>query len=530
MAFDIKKNRGSFLTKAVLLLLALTFVIGFGYAGGISLVGQGPGSGYAVEVNKEKVSLAQFYNLRDSLLKRQRRVNQEITPEVADFINFQAIDILVNRKLLAQKAARMGIRVSDEELSLAIKNDPLFQIDGVFVGEQRYRDYISRALNQTWSEYEEARKEELLAKKIISVIGNSINVTDEELFGLYRMRVEEVNLNYVSFLAENYSKDIRPSEKEILEYYEANSELFVDPEQRKVRYVKVSPEDFASQAKVSEEESRAYYQTYTDEFSSDSGIRPFDEVREDIEEHLVATRSADFYNRFLEEFLNADPSFSDFLEKTGRTDVTETDYFSLEDLGEDVPGSVRRKAFSLEEREFGSIVRRNFAWFFEVTETKPSKPEEISSARERVVKLLKEEKGRKKAKDVAHARLKKIRASRKSFRSAARSMRLKVSRTGFFSRSELPLDITSPEFAADVFTLRKKRPTPDMVYESPLGFHIVSLRKKNPADKGDFESAKDSLRQQRVAKYTNMVIISWLEEMRKNSRITPNKDLFSQRG
>lgn len=526
MAFDIKKNRQNFLTKAVLLLLALTFVIGFGYAGGISLVGRGPGSGYAVEVNREKVPLAQFYHLRDFLLRRQRRTDQEITPEVAEFIDFTAIDTLVNRKLLAQKAARMGIRVSDEELSLAITSDPAFQIDGVFVGSQRYRDYISRALNQTVSEFEEAYKEELLVKKIISVIESSVNVTDEELFGLYRMRVEEVNLNYVSFLAEDYAKAVNPSEEEILEHYEANRELFVEPESRKVMYAKVSPANFASRVKVSEEEARAYYQTYADEFSSDDGTKPFDEVRQDIEERLVAARSADIYGRFLEEFLDGDPSFSDFLERTDPTDVTETGYFHMEDLGEDVPGSVRRKAFSLEEGEFGSVVHRNFAWFFEVTGARPSRPEEMSSARDRVVEFIRKEKSREMAGSAARARLKEIRASEKSFSAAARSMGLSVSRTGFFSRSELPLGITSAEFATDVFNLGKKRQTPDGVYESPSGFHIVSLRKKNPTDKADFESEKDSLRQQRVAEQKNMVIRSWLEEMRKTSRIIPNKDIL----
>ena len=219
MAFDILKDRQTFLTRAILLLLALTFVIGFGYVGGISIGGRGPSGGAAVEVNGEKVPVAQYFNMRDALTRRQRENTPEISGQMADFISFTAVDTLVNRKLLAQKAREIGIRVSDEELSRAITTDPAFQVDGAFVGSERYADYVSRGLNQTVSQFEEAYKERLLASKLVSVVESSVTATDEELFGLYRMDAEEIDLRYVSFSAEDYAEKLDVSGEEVEKYH-----------------------------------------------------------------------------------------------------------------------------------------------------------------------------------------------------------------------------------------------------------------------------------------------------------------------
>lgn len=530
MALDIIKNRQTFLTRAILLLLAFTFVIGFGYVGGISIGGRGPSGGTAVEVNGEKVPVAQFFNLRDALTRRQRESSPEISGQLADFINFRAMDTLVNRKLLAQRAERIGIRVSDGELSRAITTDPAFQVDGAFVGRERYADYVSRGLNQTVSQFEEAYRDDLLVGKLLSVVESSVTATDEELFSLYRMEAEEVDLWYVSFSAGDYSGDLELSEEEIAKHHEDNRDLFVEPETRAARYVKVSPADFASGVEVPQEELRAYYETYADEFAGDGGRKPFSEVGEEIEKRLVEDRSAVLYDRFVEEFLGRrKPSLDGLLEEVGPLETKETGDFLLEDAGEDVPASLRRKAFSVGEGEFSSVVHRDFAWFFEVTAVNPSRPAELSAVREDVEKALREKKSLEAARLAAGENLPKL-AAGGDFRKTAKSLGLSASGTGFFRRSRPPLAIESPEFVSEVFGLDSSRPTPERVYESDSTFYVVSLRKKKPADAESFEKEKDSSRQRRTEVRRNRVVEGMLERARKTSTIRPNPDILPQSG
>lgn len=529
MAFDIIKNKRGLLTKALLLLLAFTFVIGFGYVGGISIGGRGPSGGAAVEVNGDKVSLAEFYNLRDSMLDRLRRSDQQISDELFEYVNFSVIDSLVNKKLLAQKAEELGIRVSQEELSDAIRNDPGFQVDGAFVGFERYQDFISRGLNRTVKDFEDSYKEDLLVAKLVSVLDSSVTASDEELLSVYRTREEKIDLHYVSFSARDYTEGQKPSEEEIARYYRENTDLFWEPEKRMARYVKLAPGDFTEDAEVSDEEIEAYYTTYPEEFASEGIPKPFDDVKGEIKKQLVEGKSKLLYGRFLEEFLQK-RSFSDLLSEKSSLEVKETAEFTLGGVDGDVPGAIRREAFSVKKNRLASVVLRDFTWFFEVTGVQSSKRSGIESVRGEIIEILKRENAVERARESAGENLAKITASGKGFSGAAKSMGLSVERTGFFSRSDDPLDVESGDFISDVFGLRSNRPTPNRVYKSGESFYIVSLAKTKPADSGYFGVEKDSLRRQEISARKVLVIERLLENLRESSKISHNKNLFSQGG
>lgn len=529
MAFDIIKNKRGLLTKALLLLLAFTFVIGFGYVGGISIGGRGPSGGAAVEVNGDKVSLAEFYNLRDSMLDRLRRSDQQISDELFEYVNFSVIDSLVNKKLLAQKAEELGIRVSQEELSDAIRNDPGFQVDGAFVGFERYQDFISRGLNRTVKDFEDSYKEDLLVAKLVSVLDSSVTASDEELLSVYRTREEKIDLHYVSFSARDYTEGQKPSEEEIARYYRENTDLFWESEKRMARYVKLAPGDFTGDAEVSDEEIEAYYTTYPEEFASEGTPKPFDDVKGEIKKQLVEGKSKLLYGRFLEEFLQK-RSFSDLLSEKSSLEVKETAEFTLGGVDGDVPGAIRREAFSVKKNRLASVVLRDFTWFFEVTGVQSSKRSGIESVRGEIIEALKKEKAVERARESAGENLAKITASGKGFSGAAKSIGLSVERTGFFSRSDDPLDVESGDFISDVFGLRSNRPTPNRVYKSGESFYIVSLAKTKPADSGYFGVEKDSLRRQEISARKVLVIERLLENLRESSKISHNKNLFSQGG
>ena len=528
MPFDIIKNKQNLLTRALLLLLALTFVIGFGYVGGISIGGRGPSGGVAVEVNGDKVSTAQFYNLRDSMLDRLRRDDQEISDELVEYVNFSVLDSLVNKKLLAQRADELGIRVSQQELSDAIRSDPGFQVDGAFVGFERYRDFISRGLNRTVKDFEDSYREDLLVAKLVSVIDSSVTASDEELLSIYRTREEEIDLYYVSFAAEDYLEGQEASDDEIARYYKENPDLFWESEKRKVRYVKLAPGDFAADVEISDEEIEAYYKTYPEEFASEGTPKPFDEVKPEIKSQLAKGKSRLLYDRFLEEFLRKKRSFSDLLSEKSSLEVRETAEFALGGVGGDVPGAIRREAFSVKKKRLSSVVLRDFTWFFEVTGVEPSRRSTVESVRGEILRVLKKGKAVERARETAGRDLEKIKASGKSFAAAAKSLDHVVEQTGFFTRSENPLGTESGDFVSDVFGLRSDRPTPNRVYSSGETFYIVSLAEIKPIDSGAFELEKDSFRRQEVSARKAIVIEALLENLRESSKISPNKNLFSQ--
>ncbi len=529
MSFDLIKGKNNFLTRAILLLLALTFVIGFGYVGGISIGGRSPTGGIAAEVNGEKISLAYFYNTRDAMLQPYREADQQLSDELLEIISFNALDNIINRKLLAQRAKDLGISVNAQELSDAIRNDPGFQVDGAFVGAQRYREFITQVLRRPVSEFEESYKDGLLAQKLVTLLENSVVVTEQELLAIHRLRGEKISLDYISFSPENYIKDVSISEDEVKKYYEETQDMFHSIEKRKVRYAKLSPEDFTTEINISSEQVEAYYNAYPDEFFSASGdVKPLEEVKEEIEKQLAEQRASVVYESFLEAFLSEEESsFSDLLSEKPSLDVKDTVEFGIEDKGEDVPEILRAQAFDTEQGNFSELVLSDSTWFFEVTEVVPSERLAFEQARDMVESSIKEKKATQAAQEAAATSLEKIKNSSRSFPKVAKSLGLSVEQTGLFTRTEPPAYLPdSPEFVTDVFGLDSKSPTSDEVYQAASTFYLISLAETESTDMKDFEQSVEDLRKNEENSRTQALLSTVLEELRQNSKIVHNKALF----
>ncbi|HVY54832.1 MAG TPA: SurA N-terminal domain-containing protein, partial [Thermodesulfobacteriota bacterium] len=147
MSLNFIRNRNSWFIRGILIVIALAFIIGIGYnLSNFGAITNVPDRA-AAKVNGEDVSLINFYIMRDNL-KRQLGQGGEVPEEYMNQVNVIALNQLINLKLLAQKAKSLGFRVTDQELGSAITSDPNFQIDGKFVGKERYKQFVEQALHQ----------------------------------------------------------------------------------------------------------------------------------------------------------------------------------------------------------------------------------------------------------------------------------------------------------------------------------------------------------------------------------------------
>src|ERR1700757_106432 len=149
MLLDIFRKRQGWFIKGILIVVAITFVLGFGFSYSRFGSGNRVPQHSAAEVNGEGISLLEFYKAKDHL---RRQYQQSGAPEEAlnyNFIGIAALDQLINLKLLSQKAKELGFRITDRELSESIKSDPAFQADGQFIGVQGYRRLIEQGLDES---------------------------------------------------------------------------------------------------------------------------------------------------------------------------------------------------------------------------------------------------------------------------------------------------------------------------------------------------------------------------------------------
>ena len=286
MSLNFIRNRHSWFIRGILIVIAVAFIIGIGVNlsdfGAITNVPDRA----AAKVNGEDVSLIDFYIMRDSL-KRQVAQGGEIPQEYMNQINVIALNQLINLKLMAQKAKNLGFRVTDEELGTAITNDPNFQIDGKFVGGERYQQLIEQALHQEVGDFENSYREKILAGKLARFLDETTIITDENLFDVYNKENEKLSLYYISFPATEYAGSYAPDEKEIKDYYDKHKSELKTAETRQIRYFTLSPETFEKSVVVSEDEIKSYYSAYPEEFKSQEGNQiPLSEAKGDIEKKL----------------------------------------------------------------------------------------------------------------------------------------------------------------------------------------------------------------------------------------------------
>ena len=524
MSIDFFKKSQGWFTKGVLLLLAAAFVFGFGYVGGISLGGGGTTGGTAVKVNGDKIPLARFYFVRDGL--NRQFGGSEMPPEAQDFIKYRALQQIVEAKLLAQEADKLGFKVTDEELSEAIRTNPSFQQDGKFIGLDSYKELIRRGLNLTVAQFETSFKDELLIRKLIDMINESAKITDEELLNLYKIESEQVNLNYLEFSPSEFSKSVIVSDEEINEFYEKNKDKLLSSEKRKSKYLKISKDDLKEKTVISDSEVQIYYDSYKDEFPDSSGnIKPLSEAKEEIIEKLKSQRVNTLFNQFTEKYSSdSDAMLDKIATESGFADIQETDLIASSDIV-DLPAQVKNRIFNLEKNKVSLVRDGELLWLIQLQDVLAPKSLSVDKARDQIVERLKNEKGKNAAKIAADETLKKIKTSG-NFRNEALLAGLKVKETSLFSRLKPPASPKIDNINIEAFLLEKNNPTSDKVFESNENFYLISLKEKVGVDVNEFENKKDDLKQRELRKQRRELLSGWIRKLHKEAKIVPNKQLF----
>ncbi|MGI9534134.1 MAG: peptidylprolyl isomerase [Thermodesulfobacteriota bacterium] len=529
MSISFFREKNSWLTRIILILLAITFVLGFGYFGVINLQNTGISTGSAAEVNGEKIPLAQFYNVRQNLYKQINSGQGNLPPGADDFINYRALQQLVEAKLLAQKASEMGFFISNDELSESIRTNPSFQIDGKFIGLEAYRNSIRQALNMSVGDFENGYKEELLVQKIVALINSSAKLTDDELYNLYKVQNENISLYYITFNAEDFTNSTSVSENEIQEYYDKNKGELLTPEKRKIKFAKISKDDFANKVQIGDDEVKSYYDSYGDEFKDgDGNQKTLENAKPEIVDKLKSTRVDTAFNDFVLSVRgNNNLEDIDKILVENSFEVSEqSELFSANQDTDIFPAGVINKAFSIENGETSSIAAGDI-WLIKLVEIEQKRQKTLEESKDEVVEVLSINKGGEAAKIAAQETLNKIVTSKSPFKDSINSLGLKFNKTDSFPRTNPPENLNAEDLKIDAFLLSKSNPNGNKVYKNGNSYFIISLNEKSNADREEFENNKDEIRTQQLQKQQFELVNEWVTKLREESEIVPNPNLFT---
>ncbi|NBD10653.1 MULTISPECIES: peptidylprolyl isomerase [Corallococcus] len=232
---------------------------GFGSGGG----GQAPGTGAAATVNGKEIPLRDFSMAWSRQMNFLRSQGNPIPESVARQFGLdkQVLDRLVNAELLAQSAERHGITPSDEELRKLIhENTDFHSKEGAF-DFARYQQVLRDFYRRTPQEYEQELRRQMAAQKMLDVVRTGAVVSDDEVRARYEKEGNQAKLVFARFLPTMYADKVpaptaaqlaafqKAHEKEIADYYAANSFVYNVPERIRARQilVQVAPDATAEQ-------------------------------------------------------------------------------------------------------------------------------------------------------------------------------------------------------------------------------------------------------------------------------------------
>ncbi|MEM7482961.1 MAG: SurA N-terminal domain-containing protein [Acidobacteriota bacterium] len=236
----------------------------------------GGNANWAARVGNEEVSFDEFRYAHRSLEQRFRQAyGEQFTAELATQLQLpqQALQQVVDRKIMLLEAEALGIHVSDEEVRDAIYEMPWLQDDqGNFVGKEEYRKFLERR-RQPADAFEKDIREGLKLDRLTDVLTASLYIPDEQVERSYREQIERAAIRFVQLPAASLQDEAKATREELKVYLEENPEDFHLPERRKIAFLLVDNGRVRNEVVVDDAEVREYYDANPDEFTQEEQVQ-----------------------------------------------------------------------------------------------------------------------------------------------------------------------------------------------------------------------------------------------------------------
>jgi len=264
----MRKHAGSWLIKVILGVIVVVFVFW-----GVGSYRSRQESRIAV-VNGEVIALDEYRNAYQRLEDQYRsQFGDALNRDLLESLNLkeQALEQLINRRLLLQEADRLGLRVSDDELIRAIQGVSAFQENGRF-SSRRYQRML--ALNRMSPEmFEESMRQELLVEKMQDIILGNVKVSEAEVLERYKWQERQVRAAYVAFAPAAYESDLEISPEAVENYFSTHQNSYEIPPKVQVSYARFGFDDYKDDVEISQEEVEAYFERNREEYGTPKKVR-----------------------------------------------------------------------------------------------------------------------------------------------------------------------------------------------------------------------------------------------------------------
>ena len=467
----IRKQSDTWLIKTVLWLIVLAFVATIFYSWGAG--GQFGGANKTVAtVNGMEIKVNEFERAYSNIVNFYReQFRGQFSDEMAEKLKLKenALDALIQNRLVLLEAKKMNLIVSDQELAESISKRPEFQKDSKF-SSSLYQNHL-RFSRINVKDYEDSHRKNLLREKLEGVIKASTQISETEIQEAYKKENEKIKFKYIGFSKDYFKPASRPSDEDIQKYFISHKSQFEVPEQIQIQYVKLTPKMIEDAIEIYEEDIKDYYDSNEAKYfikkqykashilvKSDTAL-PFGEELSEEEKKKLLDEADEKTKIKANEILKQIKEGADFGEMAKKHSADTASGNNGGSLGQFSQGMMipefEEALDKLNPGELGGPVKTQFGFhliLLEEVKKEHSKP--LAEVQEEIKKTLKEDKALKRIRRIAK-KIRKAAGANNNLTQAVQEYKAETRTTEFFSRTShnVPEIGNVPEFFNTAFLL-----------------------------------------------------------------------------
>ena len=463
--------RNSGMAKGFLWVIILAFVATIFYSWGAG--GKiGEANRTVATVNGMEIKVSEFERAYGNIVNFYRnQFRDQFSEEMVAKLKLKenALDALIQNRLVLVEAEKMNLMVSDQELAESISKQPEFQKDSKF-SSSLYKNYL-RFSRVSAKDFEDGQRKSLLRKKLEDIIKTSTQVSESEVQEAYKKENEKVKFKYVGFSKDYFKPAGRPSDEEIQKYFDAHKSQFEVQEQIKVQYVKLTPKLVEDVIEVYEEDIQDYYNANEAKFfikkqykashilvKNDDPLPLGEDLSTEEKEKLLD--EADEKTKIkADEILKQIKEGADFGEMAKKHSADPASGSNGGSLGQFSRGMMIPEFEAVLDKltpgELSDPVKTRFGFhIIRLDEVKEERSKPLEEVKEEIKKILKEDKSRKRIRTIAK-KIRKAAGASNDLTQAAQKFKVETKTTEFISRKthNVPEIGNVPEFFNVAFLL-----------------------------------------------------------------------------
>ncbi|MDX1459686.1 MAG: SurA N-terminal domain-containing protein [Xanthomonadales bacterium] len=410
------------------------------------------------------------------------------------------LDAMIDRELLTQAVARIGLDVDDRRLAQEIRELPAFQLDGQFSQEV----YLNRLAGQglSVSEFENQMRTQFIMDQLPSGLLASSFATRGELERFVRLQEQERSFRSVMVDPIYDEPPYEPSEDEVVAWYESKPERFQSEEQVVIEYLELDAVDIDTGTDPDDEFLRARFEDQKGRFISPEQRQVSHiliEVSATADEAVIETARQE-----AEAIAQRARAGEDFAELAR----TESDDIGSSDAGGDLgwlepgimPGPFEDAMYALTaDNPISDPVQTSFGWHvIQLRDVQESSGMSFEEARTVLIEEYRQEEAEREFLDKADVLIDLIYEDPTTLEAAALDLGLEVQTEGPFSRAGGEGIAGNPEVVTAAFSdlVKLQGSASDPIDLGDNHLVVIRLREHLPAALQPLDAVREQVVQQ----------------------------------